>query len=210
VAVLIAVTSIAGVLSAWYASIKAGEASGLQQQGLQHLVHRVQEQNKNEGLLDQDRRLETLYEQHVEARDLFLDQEERIGERAPRLRETLLVRAREHLTIARSLHRFFLTYKPPFPHVGRYEPATRSTLTLPYFEDDLAELRPAHLFRESKRVHKVAEEASAITATFAAALFLLTLAELARSGVRRYFAFSGGGIVVIGLVAFVLLLWGAP
>lgn len=213
VAILIAVASIAGVLSAWRAAVTAGEASGYQHQGLQHLVHRVQEQNKNESLLDQDRRLESLYEQHVAARRIFLEQESEIGNRAPRLRERLLLRAREHLTVARSLHRFFLTYTPPPPpdEVGDIEDVLteRKTSRPLYFEDDLEELRPAHLFAEADDTHMVAQNLSGITAMFAVALFLLTLAELARSGVRRYFAVSGAGAVVIGLAAFAGVLLGS-
>jgi hypothetical protein len=219
VAVLIAVASIAGVLSAWRAAVMAGEASGYQQQGLQHLVHRVQEQNKNEGLLDQDRRLKSLYLQHVEARRIFLDQAEEIRGRAPTLHERLQLRAREHLTVARSLHRFFLAHIPPPPTgeveartdadgdgAGAREPAVSR---LPYFEDDLEELQPAHLFVQADETHRVAQRLSAITAAFAVALFLLTLAELARSGVRRYFAVSGAGAVVVGLTAFAWVLSGS-
>jgi hypothetical protein len=213
VAILIAVASIAGVLSAWRAAVTAGEASGYQHQGLQHLVHRVQEQNKNESLRDQDRRLESLYEQHVAARRIFLEQEGKIGNRAPRLRERLLLRSREHLTIARSLHRFFLTYTPPPPpdEIGDIEDVLRERETSRpiYFEDDLEELRPAHLFREAADTHSVAQNLSGITAMFAVALFLLTLAELARSSVRRYFAVSGAGAVLIGLAAFAVVLLGS-
>lgn len=209
VAVLIAVASIAGVLSAWAASREAGAAAGFQQQGLQHLVHLEQELNKNEGLLDQDRRLDGLYERHVEARKIYSDQAAQLGSGSPRLRDGLAARAREHLTIARSLYRFFLTQQPPPPHVDDYEPRTPSASTAPYFEDDLAELRPEHLFRQAKEAHLVALLFSAVTASFAVALFLLTLAELARSDVRRYIGVSGGGVVMVGLVGFAAVLVGA-
>ncbi|MGH3365588.1 MAG: hypothetical protein ACRDOY_00070 [Nocardioidaceae bacterium] len=166
----------------------------------------TRKQNKNEGLLDQDRRLESLYAQHLEARQLFLDQAKKVRDEAPRLGDVLELRAREHHTVAMSLRRFFLTYRPLPLSTEVYAFEKRTAAGLPYFEADLAELRPHQLFNSAVQRRTAASGLAQSTALFAVALFLLTLAELARSGVRHYFAVGGTGVVAFGLVYFVLVL----
>jgi hypothetical protein len=203
VAVVIAVVSIAGVLAAWQASVAAGQASGQQQQGLQHLVHKEQEENKNAGLADQDERLAGLYRQHLAAWRAFHRQAAQMQGQAPRLAGYLHTQAREHHAMARSMRHFFLTYEPPEPALAPTVPSAPPGGSAAYFEDELKELRPDQIFHQASQTSTRATVFEGLTAVFAVALFLLTLAELARSGLRQYFALSGGAVSAVGLIAFV-------
>lgn len=207
VAVLIAVCSIAGVLSAWQASLKANEASELDQQGMQHLVHKEQELNKIDGLVDQDKRIGDMHDEHVNAMQLLEDEARQVADSYPELAEALRVQAREEHTLARSLRRFFLTYRPEGDEAVDDEEATDSAT---YRDEELKELRPRAILAQADKKQEHARYFEALTALFAVSLFLLTLAELARSGIRRYFAVSGGVVVAGGLIAFAVALAVAP
>ena len=205
VAVLIAVVSVAGVLSAWQASRWAGESSGLTQQGLQHLVHRQQELNKLTGIVDQDVRLRALYVEHTRSWSLLRGEAERIRAVDPLLADSLDLQAREEHALARSLRPFFLTYEPS--GTSDYD-AEEGWQDLRYFSEELKEFQPPEIFAQAADSHDRALEFERLIALFAVALFLLTLAQLARSEVRHYFALSGGVVTAVGMGMFVVALAG--
>lgn len=195
VALLIAACSIAGVLAAWQASVQSNHAFSLEQQGLQQLIQKQQELNKIRGLTDQDARLAALYEEHMHARELL----EEAAIQNPALAESLRLEAREQHTLARALRRFFLTYQPGGDEDFEAREAVQDAT---YRGQALRELHPDSVLARAEDAQTHAVWFEGLTALFAVSLFLLTLAELARSGVRRYFALSGGTIVGAGLVMF--------
>jgi hypothetical protein len=201
VALGIAAVSVFGAVVAWQASKTSGDAGGLDGQALSDLIEQQQDRAKVRAELASDRRLLATYSEHLDSADAFEAALRRPGTTAAR-RLDLAAQAQGERSLAKTEYYFFQIATPVDDGHGGYE------LDQANVRDALAETDARVRPREQSSLADVtdsrARRLTVASTLFVAALFFLTLAQLARTSVWRLFASSGVAVGLFALALFVL------
>ena len=199
--------SVLGAVVAWRASIYSSDASDLDQRATQELVRREQIVASSRGAVAQDRRFHGPYQEHVKAA-VLLERDARALRATDAVKSAeLRAEALDERALARSLAQFFYSPTPGYPtssgNVG-YD----ARAALQYIEETDAELpilHPGAVAKDAQTLHDRTVHLVAVAAIFVLALFLLTLAELARPATRAAFAAGGVAAMAAGVVLFLVI-----
>ncbi len=202
-AVLIVAASVFGSVAAWQASSFSAKASDLDGLATQQLAQRQQIQGYYQGLVSQDVRLFGRFKQHTEQANLLNDEASRTAD--PQLAAGLHAQAKGELALARTLQGFF-SFRPTVDGQGNasYD-RTSALVSLESLDPQLPGLRPDETLKRADAVHQTTIHLVGITALFIAALFFLTLAQLAKRATRDVFLVAGIAVIAVGAVLFVLV-----
>ena len=203
---VIAAVSILGAVVAWRASIVSSNASNLDQRATQELAHQEQLLATHRGQVNEDLRLLAIYQEHGKLRQTMLEQAGRLRNSNPALAHALEIRAQGEGAIVRMLQGLFLGFYPTLDEKGRADYDRSTALEfLAERDSELKNLRPNQLAVEAETTRREGENLTGIAAILVAALFFLTLAQLAQPQLRRTFAGTGVVVATIGFLLFVLL-----
>ncbi|MEA2460009.1 MAG: hypothetical protein QOH90_186 [Actinomycetota bacterium] len=200
VTLLITVVSILGAIVAWRASVVSGNAGGLDQTANQDLVRKQQIDAQIEAQVDEDLRIFPRYLAHLGAWKTLKQQSDDVRAQDPDLATKLSIEGQDELSLARTLYQS-LSVKPVF---GAEEYDKQFSVDyLRQFEIDLRGLDPDKTVKLAAEERERGVKLVGITALFIASLFFLTLAQVARFNVRRFFALGGLIILIVGTILFV-------
>jgi hypothetical protein len=202
VAILITVVSIMGAIVAWRSSIVATNASNGDQQATQDLVRQQQIKVQVQAQVDQDLRLFPRYLGHLRAWRTLGAQSDAQKASNPDLATTLSEQASDELSLARTLYQALIV-RPPFGSETYDEAA--AVKFLDGYHPELHGLDPAATAQQAVEEHDKGVRLVGITALFIASLFFLTLAQVARLSVRRFFATAGVLVLLAGMILFLVV-----
>jgi hypothetical protein len=196
VAVLIAVVSIAGAVVAWRASVSSITAAALDQEAEQQLLQQQAREAVLKGQVANDLVVYVRYQEHVKAWRLLSKKADEIRDHNSSLAASFDTQAQGELALARSLRLYFQGGTPDFGDAKGNVVYDATFVLRNVIEGDpqLAVLHPDETFLEAHDVHGKTVNLVAIVALFIAAVFLLTIAQFARRGLR--FLFAGAGVLV--------------
>ena len=201
VAILIALVSIMGAVVAWRASEASELASNLDQDATQQFVQREQILGQLDEDVMQDVRLLGAYQEHVKA---WKELERSANAASGAAAETLRRRAQEERALARTLYLLFQTWYPSHPEengdVAFDRDAARAWMR--DGNDDLATLAPEATDARADAAHEKTVNLVALAALLVGALFLLTLAQMARTTIRAVYAGAGTIVLLTSIVLF--------
>ena len=203
-AILIAIVSIAGAVGAWRASVSSIHAAALDQEAVQQLVQVEQRKAALVGQVANDLQLLARYQEHVKSWRLLTAQADRLRDKNEELAQSFEAMAQGELAEARALRPFFEAATPDFgDEKGTvvYDPSF-VLRNLEQGDQDLAVLKPEETFEEAHHGHGKVVDLVGVVALFIAAVFLLTVAQFARRGLRGIFAGAGVGVMVVGFAVF--------
>ena len=201
IAIGIAAVSVLGSVVAWRASQTSGEAGGYDAQALADRIEQQQERARVRAQLAADRRLLAVYAEHLDAADALEADLRRPALSAER-RRALAAAVQSERALANTEYRFFQIASPRHDGRGGYEldeSAVRDALAATD-----ARLRPREQASRAGVADDRARELTLASTLFVAALFFLTLAQLARAWIRSAFAWSGVAVGLLALGLFVL------
>lgn len=210
IALGIVAVSILSATMAWRASIWSEVSSNTDELTRQDVIEQQQILGEQAERVTQDLRVFARFEEHsLLAEELERDARSAGGDVARELR----VRAQGEQREADSLRAFFVASQPVaredselfanYPLVF-YDPAdTRRSLAAG--SSDLETLRPDELRAQARAAHVTAVRLTGLAALFVAALFFLTLAEVTRQGISRWFAGVGVALAFISAGLFFLV-----
>jgi hypothetical protein len=207
VAVLIAIVSIAGAVGAWRASVSSIHAAALDQEGEQQLVQQEQRKAALVGKVANDLQLLARYQGHVKSWRILSTQADRMRPRNEDLAQSFEAQAQGELSQARALRPFFEAATPDFGDergTVAYDPAF-VLRNLEEGDPDLAVLRPDETFEEAHDAHGKTVDLVGVVALFIASVFMLTVAQFTRRGLRELFAVAGILVMVAGFVLFAVV-----
>jgi hypothetical protein len=208
-AFLIGFASILSSVIAWRASLASIDASRFESLAVQQQARRQQIERDLGGLIAQDLRFVNVYQEHALAARELRAQADEIRATDPVAADNLDLEAQARLDLARATEPFFLG-------------ATGATLgedgTVTYdvafvlrnLEEanvELRELRTARTPELASRADSRSVSLIGVAAVVVAALFFLTIAQVARTRERTRTAFMVGGaiLVLIGTVSFIVV-----
>ena len=201
VAILIAFVSIMGAVVAWRASEASELASNLDQDATQQFVQREQILGQLDEDVIQDMRLLGSYQEHVKAwKELDRAAAAATGGAADDLRR----RAQEERALARALYLLFQTAYPTDPEENGDVAFDRefAQRVMRDGNDDLATLAPEATDARADDAHEKTVNLVALAALLVGALFLLTLAQMARPTIRALYAGAGAVVLLSTVVLF--------
>ena len=205
---LIAVTSIAGSVVAWRASVAAGRAADFDREATQQQLRREQIMAELRSDVSEDLRLFALYQSHQKAAVLLGRQATKTAARDPALAEQTKAASQLEGSLARLLQTALIVQFPTAVDADGNATYDKE-VALAYLvenERELPLLRPAELERHASREHDKTVELVGVGAVVVFALFFLTIGELARGrAVRAGLAILGGALLVAALTSFALI-----
>ena len=206
VALLIAAVSLAGAGVAWSASIAFIRSSDLDQQALQEFLLRQQILTNGRAVVGEELRRLSTFQEQIQSQRILSEQAERFRESQPDVAAILDAQAQGEAALARTTAYYFFA---AFPQVGPdgtvtydREQALNNLLSRYVIYQ---QLHPEETAAEADRADAKARKVIGIGVVFVAALFFLTLAQLARSRIRYPFAGLGTLALVAGSVLLVLV-----
>jgi len=208
IAIVIAVVSIFGAITAWRGTLISSAAAGADHQYLDEVAERQERVNLLSALVAEDVRQVGPYEEHVRAAALLRSEASQEGGADSALADSLLVQARGEDALAAE-RRTFIRYGTPEvtsdqAHPVKYD-AAAALRTLELNDSQLQKLRPDVLLVSSEALHRKSLFIVGLVSMFVASLFFLTLAQFTGPGPRRIFFASGVGVAVLTIVLWVSL-----
>jgi len=208
-AVLIGFASVLSAVIAWQASLSAIQASRYGSLAAQQLTRSQQIEAELRGLVDQDLRFVNLYQEHSLAARELASQADTLRSTDPNAADELDLEAQARSDLARAMRPFFLA-------AGNVQLSDDGTVVydvdfvLTNLEQgnlELRELRTSNAKALADQADTRAVGLSLVAAVVVAALFFLTIAQVARTRRRVQSAFiaAGGLLVLIGTVSFVFV-----
>jgi hypothetical protein len=208
-AVLIGFASILSSVVAWQASLSSIQASRYGSLAAQQRTRTQQIEAELRGLIDQDLRFVNIYQEHSLAARELRAQADSLRDSDPTAADELDLEAQARSDLARAMRPFFLA-------AGNIQLADDGTVeydvayVLTNLEEgnvELRELRNANTKALADQADAKAVSLSLVAALVVAALFFLTVAQVARTRQRTQRAFVGVGglLVLIGTVAFLFV-----
>jgi len=208
-AALIAFASILSAVVAWQASLASIQASRYGSLAAQQLTRKQQIEAELRGLIDQDLRFVNLYQEHILAARELKTQADNLRATDATAADELDLESQAQADLARVLRPFFLAAGDlQFRADGTVDYNVDFVLTnLEQGNLELRELRTSNTKAVADQADARAVSLSLVAALVVAALFFLTIAQVARTRARtqRVFVGVGGLLVLIGTVSFLFV-----
>jgi hypothetical protein len=205
-AVLIGFASILSSIVAWQASLSSIQASRYGSLAAQQRTRTQQIEAELRGLIDQDLRFVNLYQEHSLAARELKSQADELRASNPTAADELDLESQARADLARAIKPFFLAAGDiQLADDGTVDYDVDYVLTnLEQGNVELRELRTSNSKALADQADARAVSLSLVAAVVIAALFFLTIAQVARTRQRTQRAFVGVGglLVLIGTVAF--------
>jgi hypothetical protein len=208
-AVLIGFASILSAVVAWQASLASIDASRLGSLGVQQRARVQQIERDLQGLIAQDLRFVNLYQEHALAARELRSQADELRATDANAADNLDLEAQSRDDLARAIKPFFLA-------AGGVTLSDDGTVVydanyvLRNLESGTVELRELSTARTREladRSDARSVSLGAVAAVIVAALFFLTVAQVARTRAltRRIFIVAGGFLVLVGTLSFLFI-----
>lgn len=189
----IVLVSILAAVMAWRASVLDERSANTDELSRQDIVRLQQIQASNAETVIEDLRIFARYEEHVLQSLSF----KRQGDDA---------RAQEERSLAKALVPFFRASQPIENDDGTpYFDPKFALKVLNANDSELETLRPFEQRAAAKEAHIRGVQLTGLAALFVAALLFLTLGEVTRPGLSRWFAGTGTAVAVTSFVLFLLV-----
>ncbi len=208
-AILIGFASVFSAVIAWRASLASIDANRYQSLAVQQQARQEQIERELEGVVEQDQRFVTDYQEHALAARQLQAQADSLRATDPVSADTLDVEGQSEAALARSLEPFFMgATGVTLDDTGsvQYDKAF-VLLNLQETNPELRELGTSNVSDLADQAGAKSIDLVAVAALVIAALFFLTVAQVSRTRLRIKEAFFvvGGLMVVVGAVLFVLV-----
>jgi hypothetical protein len=208
-AVLIGFASIMSAVVAWQASLSSIDASRLGSLGVQQRARVEQIERDLQGLIAQDLRFVNLYQEHALAARELRSQADELRTTDANAADILDLEAQSRDDLARAVKPFFLAAGGvSLSDDGMVVYDVNYVLrNLESGNVELRELSTARSKELADRSDARAVSLGAVAAVIVAALFFLTVAQVARTRalIRRIFIATGGFLVLVGTLSFLFI-----
>jgi hypothetical protein len=209
VALLIVVASLAGAGVAWSASVVSTRASDLDQQGQQEFLERERILTSAQADIGEELRRVGTFEQEIQAQRFFEEQAVRLAPTDPALARQLQAEAQGQAALARNTGALFFANFPDVAPDGTVTYDRRRALNNLLSQYVVyQQLHPEAVQAEAARAHTRTTRTVAVGAVLVAALFFLTLAQVARRRSRHAFLVAGTLALVAGLILWAVVALG--
>ena len=206
VALLIVVASLAGAGVAWSASVSSTRASDLDQLAQQQFLEQQQILTSGAADVAEELRRVGTFQQQIASQKYFAEQAQALAAKYPQLASQFASEAQGQSALARNTASLFFA---TFPQVS---PDGTVTYDRQQALNNLLgryviyqQLHPEQIQAEAADEHTKAGRIVGVGIILVAALFFLTLAQVARSRSRHAFLVAGTAILVVGLVLWVVV-----
>ena len=208
-ALLIGFASVFSAVIAWRASLESIDASRYESQVVQQQARQQQIRRELEGIVEQDLRFVSTYQEHALAAREMRAQADAVRDTDPDVADALDLEAQSRLALARAIQPFFLG-------ASGIELGTDGTVAydrayvlrnLEASNVELRELRTLPTVELERRADAREISFIGVGAIVVTALFFLTVAQVSRTRVlvRQLFFGAGAVLVLAGMVGFVLV-----
>jgi hypothetical protein len=206
VALLIVVASLAGAGVAWSASVSSTRASDLDQLAQQQFLEQQQILTSGAADVAEELRRVGTFQQEIVAQKYFAEQAQALAAQYPGLAAQLASEAQGQAALARNTGSLFFA---TFPQV-----AADGTVTYDR-QQALNNLLGRYVIYQQLHPDQIAEQAAdehtksgqivGVGIVLVAALFFLTLAQVARTRTRHAFLVVGTAVLVAGLILWIVV-----
>jgi hypothetical protein len=207
VALLIVVASLAGAGVAWSASVSSTRASDLDQLAQQQFLEQQQILTSGRADIAEELRRVGTFQQELQAEQFFDQQSKALVQKYPALAAQLASEAQGQASLARNTGALFFANTPQISPDGTVTYDQRQAL------DNLIsqyviyqQLHPEQIQAEAASEHTKSGHIVGVGIILVAALFFLTLAQVARSRSRHAFLVAGTVVLIVGLVLWLVVL----
>jgi hypothetical protein len=201
VAMLIVIASLAGAGVAWSASVSSTRASDLDQLSQQQFLEVQQILTSGRADVAEEIRRVGTFQQEIQSQQFFDQQSKALAAKYPALAAQLASEAQGQASLARNTGALFFA---AFPQVG---PDGTVTYDRQQALNNLLgqyvvyqQLHPEQIQAEAAKEHTKSGRIVGVGIILVAALFFLTLAQVAKSRSRHAFLVAGTAILAVGLV----------
>jgi hypothetical protein len=201
VALLIVVASLAGAGVAWSASVSSTRASDLDQLAQQQFLEVQQILTSGRADIAEEIRRVGTFQQEIQAQRFFDQQSAALAAKYPALAAQLASEAQGQAALARNTGALFFANSPQVSSDGTVKYDRKQAL------DNLLsqyvvyqQLHPDQIQAEAAKEHTKSGRIVGVGIVLVAALFFLTLAQVARTRTRHAFLVAGTLILAVGLV----------
>jgi hypothetical protein len=210
VALLIVIASLAGAGVAWSASVTSTRASDLDQQAQQQFLERERILTSARADIGEELRRLGTFEQEIQAQRFFEQQAARLRTGDPALSRQLSSEAQGQAALARTTGALFFATFPQVAPDGTVTYDRRQALNNLLGQYVVyQQLHPEDVQAEAARTHTKTTRTVAVGMVLVAALFFLTLAQVARRRSRHAFLVMGTVALAAGLVVWALVAVGS-
>ncbi|MFL5797710.1 MAG: hypothetical protein ACJ77A_07215 [Actinomycetota bacterium] len=210
VALLIVIASLAGAGVAWSASVTSTRASDLDQQAQQQFLERERILTSARADVGEELRRLGTFEQEIQARRFFEQQADSLAASDPALSQQLASEAQGQAALARTTGSLFFANFPQVAPDGTVTYDRKQALNnLLGRYVVYQQLHPEGVQAQAARSHTKTTRTVAVGMVLVAALFFLTLAQVARRRSRHAFLVTGTVALVAGLVVWALVAVGS-
>ncbi|HEX9375846.1 MAG TPA: hypothetical protein VGB19_06380 [Actinomycetota bacterium] len=210
VALLIVVASLSGAGVAWSASVTSTRASDLDQIAQQEFLERERILTSGRSDVGEELRRVGTFQQELEAQRFFSQQAQALADRYPALAAQLAAEAQGQASLARNTGALFFATFPQVTPDG----------TVTYDRDQALnnllsqyvvyqQLHPEAIQADAAEAHTKAGRTVGVGIVLVAALFFLTLAQVARRRSRHAFFVAGTAVLIAGLVLWAVVALGS-
>jgi hypothetical protein len=206
VALLIVVASLAGAGVAWSASVASTRASDLDQLAQQQFLEVQQILTSGRADVAEELRRVGTFQQEIQSQRFFSEQAQALAAKYPALAAQLASEAQGQASLARNTAAlFFATFPQVSPDgtVTYDQEQALNNLLGRYVV--YQQLHPKEIQDEAADAHTKAGRIVGVGIILVAALFFLTLAQVARTRSRHAFVVVGTVVLVVGLVLWVVV-----
>ncbi len=207
VALLIVVASLAGAGVAWSASVSSTRASDLDQVAQQQFLEQQQILTSGRADIAEELRRVGTFQQELQSEQFFDQQSKALAQRYPALAAQLASEAQGQASLARNTGALFFANTPQISPDGTVTYDQRRALNNLISQYVIyQQLHPEQIQAESASEHTKSGHIVGVGIILVAALFFLTLAQVARTRSRHAFLVAGTVVLIVGLVLWLVVL----
>ena len=206
VALLIVVASLAGAGVAWSASVSSTRASDLDQLSQQQFLEQQQILTSGRADIAEELRRVGTYQQQLQAEQFFDQQSKALAAKYPSLAAQLAAEAQGQASLARNTQALFFAAAPQVSSNGTVSyDRTQALNNLISQYVIYQQLHPEQIQAAAAKEHTKSGRIVGVGIILVAALFFLTLAQVAKSRTRHAFLVAGTAVLIVGLVLWVVV-----
>jgi len=206
VALLIVIASLAGALVAWSASVSSTKASDLDQLAQQQFLEVQQILTSGRADVAEELRRVGTFQQELQSQRFFDEQSKALAAKYPALAAQLASEAQGQASLARNTGALFFATFPRVSPDGTVSYDRRQALNNLLSQYVIyQQLHPELIQAEAATEHTKAGRIVGSGIILVAALFFLTLAQVAKTRSRHAFLVAGTAILVVGIVLWLVV-----
>jgi hypothetical protein len=206
VALLIVVASLAGAGVAWSASVSSTKASDLDQLAQQQFLEQQQILTSGGADVAEELRRVGTFQQQIASQRYFAEQAQALAAKYPQLAAQFASEAQGQSALARNTAALFFATFPQISPDGTVTYDRQQALNNLLGRYVIyQQLHPEQIQAQAADEHTKAGRIVGVGIILVAALFFLTLAQVARSRTRHGFLVVGTAILIAGLVLWVVV-----